>query len=241
MQIDDPSPLEKGDAITCGDDGEQLIANVLLAVMVSQLFSITAAKAYIDRAYALAQMLAQQSITYRPSQLSKFARLSFEVDSRIETFLVSIIDDSLIVPAFNSPNVNRNLLPQRGAIKLANIELVRFMLRLRTRRIVSVLQSLQTKMSQEGLFQTAEYLLTECLRHEIRSEEPLDRANDCFTLAHDLVGRKNYPFAALLLSNAVSALDSYLSSTHIDGHRAVVYLMKGKIGQLLKEIMQTAA
>ena len=52
MQIDDLSPVEKGDALTCGDDGEQLIANVLLAVMVSQLFSITAAKAYIDRAYA---------------------------------------------------------------------------------------------------------------------------------------------------------------------------------------------
>jgi hypothetical protein len=208
MQIDDLSPVEKGDAIACGDDGEQLIANVLLAVMVSQLFSIAAAKAHIDRAYALAQMLAQQSITYRPSRLAKFARLSFE---------------------------------QRGAIKLAHIELARFMLRLRTRRIVSVLQSLQTKMSQEGLFQTAEYLLTECLRHEIRSEDPLDRAHDCFTLAHDLVGRKNYPFATLLLSNAVSALDSYLSSTQVDGHRAVVYSMKGKIGRLLKEIMQTAA
>jgi hypothetical protein len=60
MQIDDLSPVEKGDAIACGDDGEQLIANVLLAVMVSQLFSIAAAKVYIDRAYALAQMLAQQ-------------------------------------------------------------------------------------------------------------------------------------------------------------------------------------
>jgi hypothetical protein len=143
--------VEKGDALTCGDDGEQLIANVLLAVMVSQLFSITAAKAYIDRACALAQMLAQQSITYRPSQLSKFARLSFEVDSRIDTFLVSVIGDSLIVPAFNSQKMNRTLLPHRGAIKFANIELVRFMLRLRTRRIVSVLQSLQTKMSQEGL------------------------------------------------------------------------------------------
>lgn len=241
MQIDDLSLVEKGDAIARGDDGEQLIANVLLAVMVGQLFSITAAKVHIDRAYALAQMLAQQSITYRPSQLAKFARLSFEVDSRIETFLVSVIDDSLIVPAFNSQKMNRNLLPQRGAIKLAHIELVRFMPRLRTRRIVSVLQSLQTKMSQEGLFQTAEYLLTECLRHEIRSEDPLDRANDCFTLAHDLVGKKNYPFATLLLSNAVSALDSYLSSTQLHGHRAVIYSIKGKIGRLLKEIMQTAA
>jgi hypothetical protein len=206
MQIDDLSPVEKGDAITCGDDGEQLIANVLLAMMVSQLYSTTAAKAHIDRAYALAQMLALQSITYRPSRLAKFARLSFEVDSRIETFLVSVIDDSLIAPAFNSQKMNRNLLPQRGAIKLAHIELVRFLLRLRTRRIVSVLQSLQTKMSQEGLFQTAEYVLTECLRHEIRAEDPLDRAHDCFTLAHDLVGRKNYPFATLLLTNAVPLL-----------------------------------
>jgi hypothetical protein len=60
-------------------------------------------------------------------------------------------------------------------------------------------------------------------------------------LAHDLVGKKNYPFATLLLSNAADALDSYLSSTQVDGHRAVFYSMKGKIGRLLKEIMQTAA
>jgi len=76
MQIDDLSPVEKGDAIACGDDGEQLIANVLLAVMVSQLFSMTAAKAHIDRAYALARMLAQQSVTYRPSRHSLACRLS---------------------------------------------------------------------------------------------------------------------------------------------------------------------
>jgi hypothetical protein len=64
MQIGDLLPMEKGDAIACGDDGEQVIANVLLAVMVSQLFSITAAKLYVDRAYALAQILGQQSVTY---------------------------------------------------------------------------------------------------------------------------------------------------------------------------------
>jgi hypothetical protein len=49
MQIDDLSLVEKGDAIARGDDGEQLIANVLLAVMVGQLFSITAAKVHIER------------------------------------------------------------------------------------------------------------------------------------------------------------------------------------------------
>jgi hypothetical protein len=111
MQIDDLSPVEKGDAIACGDDGEQLIANVLLAVMVSQLFSITAAKAYIDRACALAQMLAQQSITYRPYNLKLLGcRLS---DGRIETSLFG--NRRSFVPAFNSQKMNRVLLPQRGA------------------------------------------------------------------------------------------------------------------------------
>jgi hypothetical protein len=43
---------------------EQLIANVLLAVMVSQLRSDAAAKRYIDQAYALAKALAQQSIRF---------------------------------------------------------------------------------------------------------------------------------------------------------------------------------
>ncbi len=49
------------------------------------------------------------------------------------------------------------------------------MLRLRTRRIVAALEPLQTTMSQEVLFQAVEYLLNQCLRHEVRSEEALDR------------------------------------------------------------------
>jgi hypothetical protein len=245
MHSADVSPVRRGEGsdaiLSRGDEGEQLIANVLVAAMVSQLCSEAAARWYVDHAYALAKDLARRTVTYRPLQLSKFARLSFEVEGQIETFLVSIVNDALVVPTFSSEKLKANLLRTRGPIKFVDIELVRFMLRLRTRRIVAALEPLQTTISQGALFRAVEYLLTECLRHEVRSEEALDRASDCFILAHDLVGKKNYSIASFVLNNAVRALDSYLSSTQVGDHRAVVNSMKGKIAQLLEEIKRTAA
>jgi hypothetical protein len=245
MHSADVSLQQRGEgneaAFAEGDEGEQIIANLLLAAMVSQLYSETAAKAYVERAYALAKNLAQRSVTYRPSRPSKFARLSFEAEGKVEIFLVSVISDTLVVPAFSSARLKINRPRTPTTIKFIDIALVRFMLRLRTRRIVAVLETLRTTMSQAALFQTVEYLLAECLRHEVRSAEPLDRASDCFMLAHDLVGRRSYPLAALLLENAASALDKYLNSTQVPDHCAIVHSMKGEIGSLLGKIAQTAA
>jgi hypothetical protein len=238
---------------TEGDEGEQIVASVLLAAMAFQLYSETAARAYVEYAYALANSLAQRSVTYRPSRPSKFARLSFEAEGKVETFLVSVINDALVVPAFSSAlKINVFALqPQSSSlnkclrtpttIKFVGIELVRFTLRLRMRRIVAALETLRTTMSQAALFQAVEYLLTECLRHEVRSAEPLDQASDCFMLAHDLVGKRSYPLAALLLNNAAGALDKYLNSSQVPGHSAIVHSMKGEIGSLLGKIAQTAA
>lgn len=237
MHSTDISPLKRragtDAALTEGDEGERIVANVLLAAMVSQLYSETAARAYVDYAYALAKSLAQRSVTYRPLQPSKFAQLSFEIAGKIETFLVSVINDALVVPAFSSVRLKRDFLRTPATIKFVDIELVRFMLRLRTRRVVAALQTLQNTMSQAALFQTVEFLLAECLRHEVRSAEPLDRASDCFVLAHDLVGKKNYPLAALALNRASSALDTYSNSADCS---ATVQSMKGRIEQLITEI-----
>jgi hypothetical protein len=222
-----------------GDEGEQIIANVLLAAMVSQLHSEAAAGAYVEYAYALAKSLAQRSVTYRPLQPSKFAQLSLEVDGKIGTLLVSVINDSLVVPT--PDRLKPNLLRTPGPIKFVDIELVRFMLRLRTRRIVAALETVRTAISQGALFRTVEYLLTECLREEVRSPDPLDRVSDCFTLAHDLVGKKNYPLAALLLNSAGSALDVYSKSSQVPDHCAIVHSMKGEIGNLLRKMGQTAS
>lgn len=64
------SPAKRGEGhyaiFTEGDEGEQLIANVLLAAMVTQLSSEAAAADYIEHAYALAEGLARRSVTYRP-------------------------------------------------------------------------------------------------------------------------------------------------------------------------------
>lgn len=242
MNKNGASPLQRGeenDTVVEGDKGEQLIANVLLAVMVSQLCSDAAAKGYIDRAYALAEALARQSVTYRPSQPSKFARLTFDVDHQVETLLVSVINGVLIVPRISSLEGKASSLSSRHTIKLADIELVRFILRIRTRRIVAALESLRTR--KEDLCQTAQYIIAECLRHEAHLGEPLDRVSDCFTLAHDLVGKRNYPFAALLLNKAAGALDVFLSSTQIAPHHALAHSMKDEIGLLLKGMKQTAA
>jgi len=101
------------------------------------------------------------------------------------------------------------------------------------RRIVAALEPLQNTISQEGLSQVAKYILNDCLRQEICSEDPLDRANDCFTLAHDLVGKRNYPFAALALNRANSALDAYSTSPN---RSASVRAMRAEIEQILTQI-----
>ena len=238
------SPVAKCEVDTVlskGDEGEQLIANMLLAAMISQLHSEAAARSYIARADALAKNLAQRSVTYRPVQPSKFARLSVEVAGQIETFLVSIVNDALVIPTGIPQKLKSDLLRERGQVTLVGIELVRFLVRIRTRRIVAALETLQSTTPQGPLLQTVECLLAECLRQEIRSPEPLDRAGDCFTLAHDLVGKRNYPLAGLLLNDAARLLDIYVKSTPVRGHCTVVYSMKNEIARLLKQITQTAS
>ena len=239
----DVSPAEKGEGdiiLSEGDEGERLIANILLAAMISRLYSETASRSYIARAHFLAKNLAGRSTTYRPAQPSKFARLSIEVAGQIETFLVSIVNETLIVPTV-IPEKLPGLLRGQDTVKLAGIELVYFLLRVRTRRIVAALGVLLTTTSQACLLQTAEFLLEECLRQEVRSPEPLVRASDCFALAHNLVGKRNYPLAALLLNDATHFLDMYAKSTQIRDHRAVVSSMKRKITRLLKQITQAAS
>jgi hypothetical protein len=70
--------------------------------------------------------------------------------------------------------------------------------------------------------------------------DPLDHANDYFTLARDLIGKRNYPLGALALGNADRALDSYAEGASMNDHRAVVSSMKEQIRRMLGELKQTA-
>ena len=69
-----------------GDEGEQIVANVLLAAMVSQFYSDTAARAYVEYASALAKSLAQRSVNLPALAAFQIRSVVVEAEGKIETF-----------------------------------------------------------------------------------------------------------------------------------------------------------
>jgi hypothetical protein len=192
-----------------GDRGEQLIANLILSVAASQFNSDGAANEYISRAHALAQNLANQTLTFvRPS---KFARLTCDQAGKTEIGLFSVINEILVLPTLSPESIPRNQLAISPVINVIDFEIVYFTLRLRTRRVLIALEAMKKMGSGEKLIDAAEHVLAECLHHEISSPEPIDRASDYITLAHNLIGKANSPLTALALQNDHNALDLYIS------------------------------
>ena len=226
--------------VPAGDPGEQLIANVILSVVACQLHSDAATKPFIIQAHALALQLASRCLTYRPPRPSKFARLAFEIAGQTEAVLYSVIDEILVVPTIMPTAIVRRQ-PTVQPANLLELEIVRYMLRLRTQKIAALLEPLTKGISRDQLSDAAEHILTRCLRHELPPAEPLDRASENFTLAHDLIGKRNYPLAALALNGAANALDAYAKTTSINGHSLIVQSMRSQITLMLDEIKHRAA
>jgi hypothetical protein len=219
-----------------GDRGEQLIANLILAIIASELYSD--ATPYVAQAHSLALDLAGHSLIYRPLHPSKFARITCELDGETETILLPVVNGILLVPAMA---VEQFVSGHRGyAVNVTNLEIVHFMLRLRPRRLATVLESLKRMMAREQLIDAARRILRACMHHELPVGQPLDRAGDCFMLARDLIGKRNFPLAAIALNNADHALDAYVKSSSIKDYPAIVKSMKDHIRGLLNELKQTA-
>jgi hypothetical protein len=83
-------------------------------------------------------------------------------------------------------------------------------------------------------------VISECLRQEIPSDDPLDSASDYLGLAHDLTGKSYSPLAAIALRKANHALDIYASTTPIADHPSVVQKMKERITNMLDELRKMA-
>jgi hypothetical protein len=226
--------------VPAGDPGEQLIANVILSVVACQLHSDAAARPFIIQAHALALQLASRCLTYRPRRPSKFARLAFEIAGRTEAVLYSVIDDILVVPTITPTAIVRRQ-PTLQPANLLELEIVRYMLCLRAQKIAALLESLAKGISRDQLSDVAERILTQCLRHALPPAEPLDRASENFTLAHDLIGKRNYPLAALALNGAGNALDVYAKTTSINDHSLIVQSMRSRITLMLDQIKHRAA
>ena len=226
--------------VPAGDQGERLIANLILARIASELHVDEKARAYVARAHALALDLSAHSPIYRPLRPSKFVRLTCELEGQIEIILLSVINDILVVPAIAAGQFARNHRRYPDAVNIKSLEIVRFMLRLRPRRLATVLESLKGMMSRQQRIDAAHRILRACMHQELPPGEPLDRVSDCFSLARDLTEKRNLPLAALALRNADRALDLYTKDNQIKNHPEIVRSMKDQIRGMLNELKQGA-
>jgi hypothetical protein len=221
-----------------GDPGEQLIANVILSVVACHLHSNAAAKPFILQAHALALELADRSPTYRPAHPSRFARVVCQIDGETESILYSVIDNILVVPMITPGSVVQGQSIQPAAI--LRLEMARYKLRLRTQKIAALLEPLTKGVSADRLSDVAQHVLTQTLRRELPPVEPLVRASENFTLAHNLIGRKNYPLAILALDGAANALELYANNTPLKDHAPIVQSMRRQITLMSSQIRHRA-
>ena len=240
MHLQTVCPPDIGDPVVpLGDPGEQLIANVILSVVACQLHSEAAAKPFIIQAHALALELAGRSLTYRPPHPSRFARLVCQIAGETESVLYSVIDDILVVPTITPGAIVRSQAATEPAV-LLKLEMVRYMLRLKTQKIAALLEPLTKGASTDRLFSVAQDVLIQSLHRKLPVAEPLVRASENFTLAYNLIGKRNYPLAVLALNGAASALELYTKDTPLKDHPPIVQSMRRQITLMIDQIKQRA-
>ena len=149
-----------------------------------------------------------------------------------------MIDDILVVPMITPGQIVQGQ-PMRPAA-LLKLEMVRYKLRLRTVKIAALLEPLTKGVSADRLSNVAQDVLTQTLHHELPPAEPLIRASENFTLAHNLIGRKNYPLASLALNGADNALELYAKTTSLKDHPPIVQSMRRQISLMINQIKHRA-
>jgi hypothetical protein len=228
--------------VPAGDRGEQLIAHLILSVIAFDLRADTTARRHLAQAHALAIELLDRSLIYRPLRPSEFARLTCEVDGHAQIILFPVINNILVYPAIvadvgdgeaDAPAINAS------AVNIRLLEITRFILRLRPRRIATILESLEGATPSQHLTDAVHRILSACTRQELPVTQPLDRANYSFTLASNLIGKRNVPLAILALSDADRALDAYAQTAPID-HVSTIQAMRDQVKTMLSNLKRTA-
>jgi hypothetical protein len=227
--------------VPAGDPGEQLVAHLLLSILVCQLGALPSARAHIAQAHELAVRLNTQTVTYRLNRPSKFARVKLELEGETETMLLPFINDILVLPPVDPREIMRSELTAGHSANLTNLDVAYFMLRLRTRKLAVAIEPMKKMESVEELNEATHRILAACLYREIISADPLSRANDYFTLAHNLIGKRNRPLAAFALAKADSELEIHMRTTPLREHAVVVKEMKEQITAMVKKIKSGAA
>jgi hypothetical protein len=121
-------------------------------------------------------------------------------------------------------------------MNLTSLSVAHFMLRLRTRRLVAALSNLKMVESPEEFAEAAHGLLAKCFYREIKSCEPIDRADDLFMLSRAFIAKRSFQMAAIALKNADSELEVYLKSTSVREHLPRVQEMREQIAAMIKNL-----
>jgi hypothetical protein len=227
-------------AIPAGDPGEQLVASLILSIIVCQMYTLPKAVPYIAKAYELAMRLESQTITYRPPSPSKFARMEFELRGTTEIVLFPLINNVLVMPTAGPADLPRIASTASVQMNLTSLNVAHFILRLQTRRLVAALSNLKTVESPEELVEAAHRLLAKCFYREIKSCEPIDRADDLFILSRAFIAKRSFEMAAIALKNADSELEVYLKSTSMREHLPRMQEMREQIAAMIKNLTSGA-
>jgi hypothetical protein len=226
--------------VPAGDRAEQLIANLILSILAAQLNAHATATEYLVQARSLAVNLANETLTYRPLRPSKFARLTFEMGGETGQLVFPIINDILVIPTIRLDVKGCGAEIPRVA-NIMGFDVTYFMLRLRTRRTLAVLEDLTSMTSLERLAEAAANFLSECLYNEKSSADPLQRADDCLGVARDLLGKGNFALAFLALTNVDSALDSFVKMPSMADHLGVAQGMRDQVKRMMGQLRQSSS
>jgi hypothetical protein len=186
----------------------------------------------------LAVNLASETSTYRPSQPSKFARLTFDTNGQVGSLLFPIINEILVVPAIQVMGGQAGSPPRTNII---DFDVTRFKLRIRTRKTLAVLENLKNAASLEQLAEAAADLVSASLYNEKPSVDPLDRADDFLGVARNLLKTGNFPLASLALANVDLALDSFMKTPSMADHLGVAQGMREQVKQMMGQLRQSSS
>ena len=226
--------------VPVGDRAEQLIANLLLSIIAAQLKAKATASEYLVEAHSLAVNLSNETVTYRPLQPSKFAHLTFDMDGEIAALIFPIINDFLVIPSIRFDVKGDGAeIPQMA--NLMGFDVIRVMLRIRTRKTLAILEELKNTASLEELVDRATNFLSECLYNEKPPADRLDRADDCLEVARDLIKKRNFPLASIALANVDLALDSFMKMPSMTDHLGVAQGMRDQVKLMMGQLRQSSS
>jgi hypothetical protein len=209
-------------AIPPGDRGEQLIANLILSSIACQFDAVACARVYSAQARAIALALNDRNLTYRPPRPSRFLRLSCDLGGETESLLLSLIEGTLVAPILRATRDVSDHILTEALISTVDPDIERVSLRLRLRRLA--IEPLERMTSPKKSAFVLRSILADHLRYGLTLAEPLDGAIDFLSLGRDLVGKGNFPLAAVSLEKAEAALNipmTEMTTAYALGVRAV--------------------